>query len=192
VPGAVVDSLRPGVQQRIRRSITGLGQVEGEWATSVDAGLEIFCELVGLHEERWRKAGQPGAFATTRIQAFHRALITELLPDRRTFLFRTSAQGQTVGCLYGFIERNRALFYQGGLAHFPDNRVKPGLVSHVLAMQECSDRGLTEYDFLAGDARYKHELANAEATLIWARVKFPTTRGRVLEAGRALAGIGTR
>ena len=35
-------------------------------------------------------------------------------------------------------------------------------------MQACLERGLHEYDFLAGEARYKRELSNGERRLVWA------------------------
>jgi len=69
------------------------------------------------------------------------------------------------------------LFYQSGFAAFDDNKLKPGLVTHALCMQACRERGLTEYNFLAGESRYKQELATMEQELVWAvarqrRLKF--------------------
>ena len=55
-------------------------------------------------------------------------------------------------------------------------------------MQACLERGLDEYDFLAGESRYKRELSNTERTLIWAVAGRRTPKlllaNGVLAAGR--------
>lgn len=82
----------------------------------------------------------------------------------------------------GFVERGRLLFYQGGIASFADNRLKPGLAVHALCMEECVRRGIDEYDFLAGDARYKRELSTGEETIVWASLGRGTLKSRTLDA----------
>src|SRR5262249_46230820 len=67
----------------------------------------------------------------------------------------------------GFIERGSLLFEQSGVASFPDNKLKPGLILHLLCMQAALARGLHEYNFLAGDERYKSELSTGARTLVW-------------------------
>jgi hypothetical protein len=77
--------------------------------------------------------------------------------------------------------------YKSGLPLFDDNRLKPGLVTHALCMQECLRRGLLEevkrgqggfpeesrnrslfkYDFLKGERLYKEQLSNTKCDLIW-------------------------
>jgi len=166
--GDVLGVLGKGPRSRIRRSLRGMGAVEGVWAESVDAALSSFDELVRLHQKRWLAAGEPGAFASSRAVAFHRELIERLLPTGRAMLYRVRANGETVACLYGMVDRNRLLFYQSGVLEQNDQKLKPGLVAHALCMQACLERGLDGYDFLAGDARYKRELATGEARIAWA------------------------
>jgi CelD/BcsL family acetyltransferase involved in cellulose biosynthesis len=57
------------------------------------------------------------------------------------------------------------MFYQSGFIEVDDNRLKPGLSTHAACMQECMNRGFLAYNFLAGEARYKRELANSERML---------------------------
>jgi hypothetical protein len=174
--GDVVAALAKGPRGRVRRSLRALGEVTGEWAGTAAAARAIFDELVALHQARWHAAGESGAFASPRTLAFHRDLIETLTPSGRVVLYRASAGGETVGCLYGMVDRGRLLFYQGGLADSADSKVKPGLVAHALCMQECLERGIDAYDFLAGDARYKRELATAETRVAWGRLTRRTPR----------------
>jgi CelD/BcsL family acetyltransferase involved in cellulose biosynthesis len=187
--GDVVAALGKGPRGRIRRSLRALGEVVGEWAETPQAARAVFDELVGLHQARWRAAGEPGAFASPRALAFHHELIEALAPSGRVVLYRASADGETVGCLYGMVDRGRLLFYQGGLADAADSKVKPGLVAHALCMQECLERGIDAYDFLAGDARYKRELATAETQVAWGRLTRPTARSLM---SATLRRIGAR
>jgi CelD/BcsL family acetyltransferase involved in cellulose biosynthesis len=107
-----------------------------------------------------------------------------LLAEDAAYLFRVTSDLGTVGCLYGFIENGRVLFYQSGFGQFADAKLSPGLVAHALCMQACLDRGLTEYDFLMGDMRYKRELSNTERELVWAVASRPGIKGRLLTLAR--------
>jgi CelD/BcsL family acetyltransferase involved in cellulose biosynthesis len=171
--GDVVATLKSGTRQRIRRSLRGFGSVRTEWAETTSHALEILDELIALHQQRWEQAGRAGAFSGARFRGFHRELIQHLLPSKQVILFRARSEQGTIGCLYSFVERGSVHFYQSGLAAFDDNRLKPGLTVHALCMQACHDLGLVEYNFLAGDDRYKQELGSVERELIWASLRRP-------------------
>ena len=166
--GDVIGALRSSVRWRIRRSLRALGPLRAEWAPDAASALAIFDELVELHQARWTAADRPGAFASDRVTAFHRALIPKLSARDEVVLFRVRAGERTVGCLYGHVDHGRLLAYQSGFALSQDNRIKPGLAVHALCMQECLDRGLAEYDLLAEADRYKQELATTSRELVWA------------------------
>ena len=182
--GDVIASLGKSTRASVRRGIRGLGNVVVEWADNAEQAERILDELIELHQRRWQEAGKPGAFAGTRFRAFHRALIPRLLAEDAAYLFRVSSDLGTVGCLYGFIENGRVLFYQSGFGQFADSKLSPGLVAHALGMQACMDKGLAEYDFLMGDMRYKRELSNTELELVWAVASRPGIKGRLLTLAR--------
>jgi CelD/BcsL family acetyltransferase involved in cellulose biosynthesis len=182
--GDVLEALPAGTARRIRRSLRGFGAVETEWAEDAGPAGQILDELAQLHQLRWRGAGERGAFADERFRAFHHALVARLLPDRRAVLFRVRGAAGTIGCVYGFVERGRVLFYQSGFAAFEDNKLRPGLVTHLLCMQAAADRGLLAYDFLPGESRYKRELSTGEERLVWARARRPGLRARAVDAQR--------
>jgi CelD/BcsL family acetyltransferase involved in cellulose biosynthesis len=164
--GDVLTLLGSGVRSRIRRSDRGFGTLLGEWATTRDEALGIFDELIGLHQARWEREGRKGAFASARFTGFHRDFIARSMGDRpRVLLYRLRNEAGTIGCLYSFIEDGMVLFYQSGFIDVEDNRLKPGLSTHAMCMQECLARGLETYNFLAGEARYKRELATTELAL---------------------------
>lgn len=164
--GDVLAALRSGVRSRVRQSMRAAGTVDVEWAATPERAADVLEELIALHTQRWRAAGEPGAFAQPRFAAFHRDVAPRLAAEGRAMLFRARAGGTTVGCLYGFVDRGELLFYQSGFSASGDNRLRPGLLTHVLAMQACSDRGLDVYDFLAGEARYKDELSSDRRDIV--------------------------
>lgn len=162
----VLSSLRSGVRRRVQRSNRGFGELRAEWATSTDQAIDIYNELKELHQDRWDRVGRRGAFASPRFAGFHQEFISRSMGDApRVMLFRLRQRERTIGCLYGFVEHGMLLFYQSGFIDVDDNRLKPGLSTHLACMQQCLERGLDSYNFLAGEARYKRELANTELTL---------------------------
>lgn len=147
--------------------------VPAEDPTAAVAMLE---EMTALHQAAWRGRGQPGAFASPRIVAFHHGLIRRAFPRGAVQILRVSAGDEAIGLLYYFIERGRVYFYQSGLQYRADNRYKPGFVTHALAIRYWRDRGLDEYDFLAGedfDVRYKKSLSTHSRPLGWITFQRP-------------------
>jgi len=184
--GDVVDALSSSRRQRVRRALRGFGDVEAEWAQTPAQALAILDELIELHQARWSAEGAPGAFASDRFTAFHRALVERLLPEGRVALLRVRRDEQVVGCLYGFVEDDRLLFYQSGLRRYEDNRLKAGVVAHVAFMRACREHGLTAYDFLAPAARYKEELSTHAERLVWAELTRPGWRNRLSSVARSV------
>ena len=62
----------------------------------------------------------------------------------------------------------------------------------IAALCALIERGLDEYDFLAGDQRYKRELSNAERELVWASLVRHRPRPVLIAAGRQLRRIWRR
>lgn len=186
----VLAGLSGSRRQRIRRTLRAFGTLERDWAETVPQAHAILDELIALHQARWTASGAPGAFASARFAAFHRALVERLLPGGRAALLRVRRGDETVGCLYGLVEGERLLFYQSGLRHYDDNRLRAGVAAHVTFMEACRDRGLTRYDFLAPSARYKEELATRSEPLVWAQLERATWRTRVARARRRLRESG--
>ena len=163
--------LSRNTREQVRRSLKLYGQtgeVVLESAGSVARALEMLAELRELHQKAWTTRGRPGVFASPRFQAFHSALIRQAFPQGHIQVLRVATPLQTIGLLYNFVWRGKVCFYQSGLHYTGDNRYKPGLVSHAFAIRHAREQGCCEYDFLAGESRYKRSLSTAGRTMVWA------------------------
>jgi CelD/BcsL family acetyltransferase involved in cellulose biosynthesis len=176
-PGGFLAGLSANARSQIRRSLRrfetlGGGPLRVEAAATAAEALCWFDAMAGLHAATWRRRGQPGAFATDYLTRFHHALVTRSLARGTLELLRVTAGPELVlGYLYNFRRGGRVFAYQSGFrATGEDARERPGLACHVLAIERARAAGDRIYDFLAGDARYKRSLANAEDRLLWAEV----------------------
>lgn len=185
--GTVLAALGGVGGKKVRRAVRmieeALGPLSVEWAESPTQAREIYDEMVSLHKARWIADGEPGVFANKRFAAFHDEIVDRLFPAGAVLLARVRAGDVTIGCDYSFIERNRILGYQWGVARLEDTRLSPGLVTGVAIMQAALERGLDEYDWLTGDVLYKRQLTNASRELVWSR----SSRGARIKAIYKLA-----
>jgi CelD/BcsL family acetyltransferase involved in cellulose biosynthesis len=187
-PGDPLEGLSRNSRQQIRRALRlyeERGPLTVTRPASIPQALDWLDELEALHTPYWQSRGKPGAFANRHFRPFHRRLITDGGGD----LLKVQAGGATIGVLYNFRHGGWAYSYQSGFAYEADDRLKPGLVCHLLAMRGYRDDGLRGYRFLAGDTRYKNSLANAKDELLWL-IADPGDLGHGLE--RIIRQLGGR
>ena len=181
--GAGFDSfLSSNTRQQIRRSQRLYEQTSGPCTLrsprTAQEAEEILARLADLHQVAWRDRGRPGVFASARFTRFHRGLIQAAFAQNRILLVEVCAGTEAIGALYSFLHRGRVYFYQSGFRYASDGRLKPGLLTHYLAIRHCLENpALDEYDFLAGDSQYKRSLATASRPLQWIVVRRPTVPG---------------
>ncbi|MEI8396532.1 MAG: GNAT family N-acetyltransferase [Rhodospirillaceae bacterium] len=136
-------------------------------ATEAEAG-DFLTELKDLHQRDWNARGKPGAFASPCFEHFHRTLIRRAFADGVIELCRVSVGDRTIGMLYNFVWRGRVYAYQSGFERpAGDNRLKPGLLSHYLAIHHALAAGRERYDFMAGDGRHKRSLSDNADLMSW-------------------------
>jgi CelD/BcsL family acetyltransferase involved in cellulose biosynthesis len=124
--------------------------------------------LVALHTESWQRRGKPGAFAEPFMRRFHLALLHAGFATGAVDLCRITAGEAVLGHLLNFRHGSAAYAYQSGFRHDEGvAQARPGLVAHVLAIEDALAAGLARYDFLAGPARYKLTLATGAEDLAW-------------------------
>lgn len=176
-----------GVSTRsnLRRSLRELGRVELDWADQTDVALNYYDEMIGYHRQRWNASGKPGVFSSSRFTAFHRDLITTLVPQGRALMVRARQESRILGILYILIENNRLLYYQAGLPEH-QSKLSLGNVTQYLTMLEAARRGYAAFDFMAGDAQYKRVLSTHHNTLFWARWRKPSVKFLVLDGLRSI------
>lgn len=135
-------------------------------ARTVQEAQDFFAQMRALD-----RRAQAGAFATPARVDFHRRLIERALPRGELEILAASAGKTVFGFLYHFIYEGRVLAYQAAYRAGVDNRHRPGLVMHHLAIARAAARGDQVYDFLAGEARYKRSLGVPGESLLWCRLQ---------------------
>lgn len=163
--------LGSSTRAQMRKAQRAAGDVTFEVATDERTALDIYEEMVALHQRSWRMRGFPGAFADPWFDRFHRRLIAQRFRHGELQLMRARNKDLTIGCLYNFVSAGRVLFYQCGFGSPADKHIRPGYLCHALAVEHCAKQGLAIYDLLGGDARYKQSLATDETRLVWGRVQ---------------------
>ncbi|HET8709951.1 MAG TPA: GNAT family N-acetyltransferase, partial [Spongiibacteraceae bacterium] len=140
-------------------------------AHSIDEALEYFQQMGILHTQRWQRVGIAGSFAHENWVNFHRDLIQRAFDRGEIQLLRVACGPRAIGYIYNFLWRGSVHMLQSGFVSEQSNVLRPGYVSHILAMQFNAQRGATQYDFMTGDAEYKRILATAYPPLISARLQ---------------------
>ena len=131
-----------------------------------DAGTaEIWLDgLVALQIERFRGLGKTSNFERQFLKRFIRLLLDDL---RAVDILRLGAGREVLGYLVNLRHGKIVANYQSGFRTTDDNRLKPGLVAHALAVERYARDGFHRYDFLAGASQYKSSLATDADTLSW-------------------------
>ena len=160
--------------------------VQLEVAHDLASALDIYNELVYLHEKTWKERKKEGAFSSDYLFQFHEHLIRNRFNYKEIQLLRIKINDNTIGCLYNFVYRNNVYFYQSGINYNLDRRLKPGFVAHVEAIKHNAAAGHKTYDFLCGDSHYKMSLATHHNRLTWLKVQKPLIRFRIENALRKL------
>lgn len=162
------------------------GPLHRDVAADTASALEIYRDLVDLHQRWWQRRGQPGAFASTYFEQFHRSLIERRFTAGEIQLIRVRCGSETIGCLYNFVWNGTVSFYQSGFRFEEDNRLKPGFICHTETIRHNAGCGYSIYDFMASFDDYKLRMATHQRELIWARIQKPRLKfavERVLRAG---------
>lgn len=167
--------LSKNTRQQIRRAVRLYGGDSLSYcvARDDDQATDFLDGLKRLHQAYWTARGRPGAFANPFFTRFHTTLLRAALPSGEVEIARIASAERTLGYLYNFKSRGHVCNYQSGFDYDPDNRLKPGLVSHALAIGHHLAEGCEVYDFLAGDDRYKRSLGTRTGRLFWLTLQRP-------------------
>ncbi|MCG5528012.1 GNAT family N-acetyltransferase [Halorhodospira sp. 9628] len=181
-----LSGLSANTRYQIRRAMRLYGGPEAlhqEAAPDAEQAIEWFEQLVRLHQRHWQtRRGFQGAFAHPRVLDFHRRLVRAAVPRGVVEMFRVRAPAHEVGYLYNLRGGGSVCNYQGGLNYSDDQRLKPGLVCHALAVAHAARQGWDRYDLLVGDSQYKRSLASARGEMLRVRIQRPRWRLGVVRA----------
>lgn len=145
--------LGPQLKRR-RRWLERQAGLRVEILTAEDEIMAALPTLWHLHRARWAIDGGTKALADSAVEPFHRESARELARRGWARLYVLHADGAPRAALYGFERGGRFLYYQSGSD--PDWRARSvGTVVLSAALEDAFLRGLTEFDFLRGNERYK-------------------------------------
>lgn len=168
--GDYLSQVSRNTRSQIRRGVKAyeqFGSVRVSVARDKAEALLFLSRLKNLHQRAWTARGQAGAFANPLFEVFHADVIERGMEQGQIFLLRVHAGDQDIGYLYNFAHERTISAYQSGFNYGAlEKNSHPGLVSHALAIQHFLDAGYSEYDFLAGDSRYKRQLSTRNYDIV--------------------------
>ena len=174
-----LDTLSANTRQQIRRSMRlyeKRGPLTATRAATVDEALAWLEALGELHQVYWVARGEPGAFAHPYFVAFQRHMLRTCLDKGTVELLRVCAGDEAIGYVYNFVYRGQVYAYLTGIKYEDDSKLKPGLVNHVLCIEAHLAEGAANYDFMAGDNRYKANLGKAGPDMFYLVAQRATLR----------------
>jgi len=142
--------------------------------------------MIALHQKYWLARGEKGAFGYPFLAAFHREILLNNGPKGDVELLRIAAGDFEIGYLYNFTWAGKVGAYLSGFSYEDDSKLKPGLVSHYLAIEHHLKGGAPTYDLLAGDMQYKRSLAMQSPPMYWADLQRPRLKLRLENSLRDL------
>jgi len=151
------------VISRCETQINGTPDIQ--YADNEDARLDYFHRLGELHQRYWISKGHSGSFANNKWVAFHEKIICD--HPEHSQLIRIAYGDHVLGYLYNLIDRNIAYSIQSGFNYSDNKNDRPGIVSHFLVTNDYIRNDMKRYEYLAGEAQYKHSLSNDQSCFSW-------------------------
>lgn len=155
----ILSTLSRNTRQQINRSRRLLEQ-RGELMLTASydsqSRRDMLAQISVKHKEQWGNSEWGSGFDNPAFCDFHEKLIEQ----SQTVLLKLSVGETELAFGYYFYFRDSAYFYLSAIERDKDNKIKVGLVFHVMAMKYFQDLGFKKYDFLGGDARYKASLSD--------------------------------
>ncbi|HMJ11280.1 MAG TPA: GNAT family N-acetyltransferase [Polyangiaceae bacterium] len=171
-----------------RRKLAKLERRPGssfELARTEEERERALSELYALHDRRWHSRGEPGAFSTPALRAFHDEVTRSALAAGWLRLWVLRVDGKPAAALYGFLRQRTFYFYQSGFdPAFARDSV--GLVLLGVAVRAAMAEGADELDLLHGTERYKAHWTNAARELTRIELHAPGTLGFLEREATAL------
>ncbi|OJF68795.1 hypothetical protein BK026_08335 [Alteromonas sp. V450] len=162
-----LSTLSRNTRHQIRRTLKLLGQrgeVKLVKAQTSDDALEMLECAAQLHRQRW--PGLKSGFNNPYFQRFHHELIKRNYSSGCIDLLCLQVNESPLCYLYNFNYDGYVYFYLSGIEYEQDNRLKPGLLAHAMAISHYASKGCHTYDFMGGQGQYKASLSNHQEPLI--------------------------
>ena len=165
-----LDSLSSNTRYQIRRAIRECdkhGDLEFSTAKSSEEALDYLSRLSKWHHKYWQSKGLNGCFSNPFLLKFHQTLIRDRFDHGEIQLVHIRLGDIELGYLYNLIKDDCVYFYQSGFNYEVGKKIKPGLIAHYKAIEFNFEQGMSVYNFLASDDRYKRSLSSNKHQLLW-------------------------
>lgn len=163
--------------RRSHKEYLTLGPVVLEVAETPEQAVAFFDAMVKLHQERWTAVGKEGSFHSPYVLQLHRKVIAAQLANGEIQLLRVRAGDRDMGYLYSFIRGKRLYVYQSGFDYsLLEKHGRPGLTTHVMAIQYNASLGYDVYDLMVGESQYKSTIATHREEMTWTVCHRPALR----------------
>jgi CelD/BcsL family acetyltransferase involved in cellulose biosynthesis len=169
-----LDLVSKNKKSQIKQSIKAyskLGELTLHLVQDSEDALKAMNDLMFLHQKHWRSKGLNGSFSNSFFKQFHDNMMKRNFDRDKIHLIKIMCGDQVIGVLYNFIHQRKVHFYQCGFDYQCDNKLRPGLVSHYLAIEHYAQHGYERYDFMTGESRYKVSLSTDHESLFWIKVQ---------------------
>jgi hypothetical protein len=174
-----VELLSPRERSRYRQNVrtySAIGDLVLEEAMTTAEALDFLGQLARLHQKTWKSRGSAGSFASQAFCDYHRRLIERCFPLGWIQLLRLRAGTTTIGYHYAFLFGGKSYFYQCGYDYELGEKTAPGVIAHTFAIRHAAQRGLVDYDFMAGDMEYKRRFATSSRDMHWVSWRAPNLK----------------
>jgi CelD/BcsL family acetyltransferase involved in cellulose biosynthesis len=156
-PSVWLASLSKKHRHEVRRKQRRFADIVGEPIYERRSDSDAFGAFLAMHRAA---AGSKATFMTDRAEGFFLAL----LADVGASIDLLSVAGRPVAAAFGIADRNAYYLYNS--AYDPAlAEAAPGIVLLTSLIERSILDGLSRFDFLKGDERYKYHLGAAERPL---------------------------
>jgi len=181
----------PGPQRRTilanRRYLEAVLPVCLEFTRAEDTLAADVQDLMELHQTRWTGAARKGIYADEAVAAFQQEVARLFFRRGWLFLPFLRAGGTRVATYCGLLFRGSVSVYLTGMREVvvAGKKYAPGIVLHLMCMEEMIGRGVGVYDFLRGIEPYKYRLGGRDVPQ-WSVLMF-RKGARIAKAKNVLA-----
>jgi len=190
--GSVLAGLSANLRGQLRRSqrrlTDTLGPLKLFHAQDPQQAWQWLEHMAPWHQARWRQSDgtSTSGFCNPAFVRFHKALIDDAFRTDQVRIWQLRAGDHVVSTVYNLRSEVTESFYLGAPNPAIDPRFQGGLLAHVAIMDQCLQDGLEFYDFMAGDSRYKRQLATDAETLYWIVLQRPRLKFAIEDRLRRL------
>jgi hypothetical protein len=160
--GDFLRSRSSNTRQQIRRSMkmlqTQYGEVSLHHPNSALEAKQWLDELIDMHRKRWNTDTSSSGFMKPSFAKFHQDMVTKYFSSNIVEVIKVTAGNTLLGINVYYTFNNAAHFIFGGVNYDIDAKARPGIITHVLAVDDYLKRDYSKYDFLEGEHRYKQSL----------------------------------